>query len=73
MKRVGGLWETVVSFENLHEAARRASLGKRRRPDVAAFLMNLETELVCLRRELQSDAYQPGPVPAGAVSGVPGA
>jgi len=61
MKGVGGLWETVVSFENLHEAARRAALGKRTRPDVAAFLMNLEMELVCLRRELQSREYQPGP------------
>ncbi|MGO9257591.1 MAG: reverse transcriptase domain-containing protein [Bryobacteraceae bacterium] len=61
MRRIGGLWETVVSFENLHEAARRAALGKRKRPDVAAFLMNLETELVCLRRELQSREYQPGP------------
>lgn len=61
MKRVGGLWEKVVSFENLHEAARRAALGKRKRPDVAAFLMNAETELVCLRRELQAREYQPGP------------
>jgi len=61
MKRVGGLWETLVSFENLHEAARRAALGKRQRPDVAGFLMDLETELVCLRRELESGKYQPGP------------
>jgi retron-type reverse transcriptase len=61
MKRVGGLWETVVSFENLHEAARRAALGKRKRQDVAAFLMDLETELVRLRRELGSGDYRPGP------------
>jgi len=54
MKRVGGLWDSVVSFENLHEAARRAALGKRRRPDVAAFLLNQENELVRLRRELQA-------------------
>jgi retron-type reverse transcriptase len=61
MKRVGGLWETVVSFGNLHEAARRASLGKRKRPDVAAFLLNAEAELVSLRRELQSGEYRTGP------------
>jgi RNA-directed DNA polymerase len=61
VKREGGLWETVVSFENLHEAARRASLGKRKRPDVAAFLMNQETELVALRRELAPGEYRPGP------------
>jgi retron-type reverse transcriptase len=61
MKRVGGLWETVVSFANLEEAARRAALGKRSRPDVAAFLLRAETELVQLRRELESGSYQPGP------------
>src|SRR6266571_2697965 len=61
MKRVGGLWDTVVSFENLHEAARRAALGKRKRPDVAVFLLNVEAELVALRRQLQSGEYQPGP------------
>ena len=61
MKRVGGLWETVVSFGNLHEAARRASLGKRKRPDVAAFLLNAEAELVSLRRELESGEYHTGP------------
>ncbi len=60
MKRVGGLWETLVSFENLHEAARRAALGKKKRPDVAAFLMEQEIELVKLRQELQSGEYQPG-------------
>jgi len=61
MKRVGGLWETVVSFANLHEAARRAALGKRKRPDVAAFLLNAEAELVSLRRELESGEYRTGP------------
>lgn len=61
MKRVGGLWETLVSYENLHEALRRASLGKRRRPDVAAFLFDSETQLARLRRELTGGAYVPGP------------
>ena len=61
MKRAGGLWETVASFENLHEAARRAALGKRKRPDVAAFLLNLEAGLVALRCELESGEYRPGP------------
>jgi retron-type reverse transcriptase len=60
MKRAGGLWDTLVSFENMHEAARRAALGKKKRPDVAAFLLNGETELVELRRELQSGEYRPG-------------
>ena len=60
MKRVGGLWETVISFANLHEAARRASLGKRKRPEVARFLMNVEGELVSLRRELNPASIAPG-------------
>jgi retron-type reverse transcriptase len=61
MKRVSGLWPKLVSFENLHEAVRRAALGKRKRPDVAAFLLNVESQLVSLRRELQSGEYQHGP------------
>jgi retron-type reverse transcriptase len=61
MKRAGGLWEKLVSFENLHEAARRAALGKKKRPDVAAFLLNLEPELVSLERGLRSGEYRPGP------------
>ncbi|NOZ94435.1 MAG: four helix bundle protein [Acidobacteria bacterium] len=35
--------------------------GKRSRPDVAAFLMNLEVEIPRLRRELESGEYRPGP------------
>jgi hypothetical protein len=61
MKRIGGLWEKLVSFENLHEAVRRAALGKKNRPDVAAFLLEQDTEIVRLRQELESGRYQPGP------------
>ncbi len=61
MKRVGGLWNPLISYENLHEAVRRAALGKRSRPDVAAFLLNTEDHLAQLRRELIGGAYVPGP------------
>ncbi len=61
MKRVGGLWEKLVSFENLHEAARRAALGKKKRSDVAAFLLEQETEIIRLRHQLESGEYRPGP------------
>ncbi|MDX1982410.1 MAG: reverse transcriptase/maturase family protein [Bryobacteraceae bacterium] len=61
MKRVGGLWPQIVSFENLLAAAHAAAKGKRRRPDVAKFLMNLEPELHKLREELVNGTYQPGP------------
>jgi hypothetical protein len=56
----------VVLFANLHEAARRASLGKRKRPDVAAFLMNVESELVSLRRELNSGSIARGRIASSA-------
>ena len=60
MKRVGGLWQTLVSFEYLYHAARRAALGKRKRSDVAAFMIEGELELVRLRQELESGTYRPG-------------
>ena len=60
MKRVGGLWPELTSFANLLAAADAASEGKRKRPDVAAFRMNLEPELMRLRRQLLEGGYQPG-------------
>ncbi|MFN7919779.1 MAG: reverse transcriptase/maturase family protein [Bryobacteraceae bacterium] len=61
MKRIGGLWDGLISYSNLSEAARRAALGKRSRRDVAAYLLNLENEIAVLRRELLEGSYQPGP------------
>jgi RNA-directed DNA polymerase len=49
-----------VSFDNLLEAGHRAAAGKRTRPDVAAFLMNREGELLQLQRELKAGSYLPG-------------
>jgi retron-type reverse transcriptase len=61
MKRVGGLWEELTGFANLLAAEEAAAAGKRKRPDVAAFRMNLEPELLRLRRELLEGSYRPGP------------
>ncbi|MFN0100898.1 MAG: reverse transcriptase domain-containing protein [Bryobacteraceae bacterium] len=61
MKRVGNLWEEVTSFANLLGAAEAAAAGKKKRPDVAWFLMETEGELLRLRRELRSGSYEPGP------------
>jgi hypothetical protein len=61
MRRAGDLWPRVTCFVNLMEAALAAAAGKRRRPDVARFLLDLEPELVRLRQELENDSYQPGP------------
>jgi retron-type reverse transcriptase len=60
MKRAGNLWPGIVSFENLLQAAENAARGKRRRPDVARFLMELEPELHRLRQELVTGVYTPG-------------
>jgi len=60
VRRVGGLWEELTSFTNLLAAAEAAAAGKRKRPDVAAFRLNIEPELMRLRRELLEGSYQPG-------------
>ncbi|MBL8236933.1 MAG: hypothetical protein JNM66_05915 [Bryobacterales bacterium] len=55
------LWAHLTGAPNLFHAARRAAAGKKSRPDVAAFLANLEPELFRLQRQLLSGAYRPGP------------
>ena len=50
--------ETLAA--NLLLAAKRAAAGKRSRPDVAWFLLNLEWELMRLQRALREGSYQPG-------------
>ncbi len=60
MKRLGGVWPQLVSFENLLLAFKKARRGKSRRASVAQFECNLEPELLQLQRELQSGEYLPG-------------
>ena len=60
MKRLGGIWRQVVSFENLLSAYRKARRGKRERPEVARFGLDLEKELLSLQRELLAGDYHPG-------------
>ena len=56
-----GLFDRIASFPALREAALRAAKGKRATPGAAAFLANLEPEVLRLERELQHGAYRPGP------------
>jgi retron-type reverse transcriptase len=58
---MGSLFERVTSFPNLLQAARLASRVKRLRPNVAAFALDLESELHELQHELVSRSYRPGP------------
>ena len=60
MKRLGGVWQQLVSFENLLLAFKKARRGKRGRPSVADFECRLEPELLQLQRELQNGEYMPG-------------
>ncbi|MGO9685500.1 MAG: reverse transcriptase domain-containing protein [Beijerinckiaceae bacterium] len=59
-KRRDDLFDGIASFGALHAAAKRAILGKRKKPGAAAFYANLEKELLRLERELHSGRYRPG-------------
>ena len=48
MKRIGNIWDEVVSLDNLYTAYCKARQGKRRRPDVAQFTLELEQNLFVL-------------------------
>lgn len=59
VKRIGNLWGQLTGFPNLLAAAQTAAAGKKKRPDVAAFLLNLEPRLLELQRELLGGTYRP--------------
>ena len=59
-RRADGLFDSVASFRALHAAALEAVKGKRRKPGAAAFMANLEKELLRLERELREGSYRPG-------------
>jgi retron-type reverse transcriptase len=59
-RRHDDLFGAIANFRSLHAAARRAILGKRRKPGAAAFTANLETEILQLERELLDGTYRPG-------------
>lgn len=61
MKRIGYLYDQICTFDNLLSAFYKARKGKRSHPNVAAFEVNLEYELLQLLEELKAEAYQPGP------------
>lgn len=61
MKRLGGIWDSVVGFDNLYLAYRKARRGKDASPEVGCFALNLERELLALQDELRSGDYCPGP------------
>lgn len=60
MRRIGNVWDTIVSFDNLCSAARAAARSKRGVRGVARFMERLEPEVLQLQRELESGSYRPG-------------
>ena len=58
--RADDLIGSIAGFQALLAAAKRAVLGKRRKPGAAAFMANLEKELLRLESELRVGTYRPG-------------
>ena len=54
------MFDRIANFQALCAAALKAAKGKRRKPGVAAFLANLEGNVLRLERDLR-EAWQPGP------------
>jgi retron-type reverse transcriptase len=61
VKRYGNLFPSMITFENLYRAYRKAAKGKRGQPNVAAFEFHLEDNLFQLQEELATGSYCPGP------------
>ena len=54
------LFDRIASFPALRRAALTAVRGKRRKPGAAAFMANLERELLRLERTLRDGTWRPG-------------
>ena len=59
-RRSGNLFEQIASLGNLFAAAKKALRGRATRMPAAAFLADLENEVVALSRELRAGTYCPG-------------
>ena len=57
-RRADGLFDRFATFEALCAGALRAAAAKRRVPGPAAFLADLETEILVLERELRGGAWR---------------
>ena len=58
--RADDLFDRIATFGALCAAASRAAAGKRRGPGPAAFLADLEPEVLALERELRAGTWRPG-------------
>ncbi len=58
MKRIGGLWQDLVSMDNLCEAAKRACSSRKDRSEVEAFRKDSGRNLELLRQSLIDGSYR---------------
>ena len=70
-RRYERLFGQIANFQALHDAARRAIKGKRKKPGAASFFANLEGELLALERQLRDGKYRPVPLGHKDVRGRP--
>lgn len=60
LKRVGNLYETICSFDNIYSAYLEARKGKKKRREVLRFRDNLEENLVSIQNDLINKTYTMG-------------
>lgn len=59
MKTYKNLYQKLCSYKNLNQAFQKASKGKNSKPDIIAFKLNLEKNLLKLQGELKNETYYP--------------
>jgi RNA-directed DNA polymerase len=60
MKTYTNLYDQIADFNNLLKSAKNAQKGKRFQPNVANFNLQLESEILQLQHELETQTYRPG-------------
>jgi len=60
VRRIGNLFDRLVSFENLYGAAGRAMKGSKGKREASRFFFHLESELFRIQKELDNRTYTPG-------------
>ncbi len=61
MKRIGNLYQRILTFSNLKKALIKSLKNKKRTLEMKKFWYNQETEFVILQRELNYKTYHPKP------------
>jgi len=57
LKRIGNLYQKIISLENLYLAEEKARKGKKNRKDIIKFVKNLDDNIQKLHNELKNKTY----------------